>query len=538
VAGRHLNEINDISILFFNCRRLDGSNSFGVRGGKFCEPIGDFDGKVDLQDAFVLPSFGDGHAHPLFAGREMAGPKTTGLTDLGAIVSVVRDFAEANTNFEWIVGGTYDRTLGVNGKFEAAWLDQVVSDRPVVLHARDHHTIWVNSEAMRRAGVNKTTPECTTGLIERFENGEPIGTFREWDAIDLILSKVPARSMSEEIDSLAAASMKMAASGVTWWQDAWIDRGMAEIYLATSKAGKLSQDVDLAFRADPQSWQDDFKYFIAMREEINASNFVNRLTGRTIKFFTDGIIESGTALLLEPYKDHPESHGMSVWDRAELFKAAAFADSIDFQLHLHAIGDGGVRLALDAIEHVLRVNPVKPRRPVIAHAQLIDESDIARFAQLGVIANFTPVWTCLDLKQDVLSTPRIGQNRSDQQYRMRSLLNSGARISFGSDWPVSTPEPLVGLPTAVHRRTEKGEPSDGWLMHEALTLDQALAAYTSGVAHQSFAEDEWGGLETGMSANFVLVAQNPRTMPIDQISSLRIEGTYLRGEPIFERRKS
>jgi predicted amidohydrolase YtcJ len=538
VAGKHLNDINDISILFFNCRRLDGSDSFGVRGGKFCEPIGDFDRRVDLQDAFVLPSFGDGHSHPLFAGREMAGPKTTGLTDLGSVVGVVRDFAEANPNFEWIVGGTYDRTLGVNGNFEAAWLDQAVSDRPVVLHARDHHTIWVNSEAMRRAGVNRTTPDCTTGVIERFENGEPMGTFREWDAIDLILSKVPARSMSEEIDSLAAASMKMGASGVTWWQDAWIDRGMAEIYLATSKAGKLSQDVDLAFRADPQSWQDDFKYFIAMREEMEASNFVNRLTGRTIKFFTDGIIESGTALLLEPYKDHPESHGMSVWDRAELFKAAEFADSIDFQLHLHAIGDGGVRVALDAIEHVLRVNPVKPRRPVIAHAQLIDESDIPRFAQLGVIANFTPVWTCLDLKQDVLSTPRIGQSRSDQQYRMRSLLNSGARLSFGSDWPVSTPEPLVGLPTAVHRRTEKGEPSAGWLMHEALTLDEALAAYTSGVAHQSFAENEWGSLEPGMSANFVLVAQNPWTMPIDQISSLRIDGTYLRGEPIFERRKS
>ena len=538
MADTDIDDINNDSTLFFNCRRQDGRNSFSVRAGKFCEPDGEFDRKVDLQDAFVLPSFGDGHAHPLFAGRELSGPETTGLTDLGSILAVVRDFAEANPNFEWIVGGTYDRTIGVNGNFEAAWLDEAVSDRPVVLHARDHHTIWVNSEAMRRAGVNRETPDCTTGVIERFENGEPIGTFREWDAIDLILSKVPPRSMSEEMASLEAASIKMAASGVTWWQDAWIDRGMAEIYLATGKARRLSQDVDLAFRADPQTWQDDFKYFITMREEIKSSNLVNRLTSGTVKFFTDGIIESGTALLLESYEDHPESSGMAVWESAELFKAAAFADSVGFQLHLHAIGDGGVRVALDAIEYVLGVNPVKPRRPVIAHVQLIDERDIARFAKLGVIANFTPVWTCLDSKQDVLSTPRIGQSRSDQQYRMRSLLNSGARISFGSDWPVSTPEPLVGLPTAVHRRTDKGEPSDGWLMHEALTLDEALAAYTSGVAYQSFAEKEWGSLDPGMSANFVLVAQNPWTLPIDQISNMRIEWTYLRGEPIFERRKS
>lgn len=526
----------DISTLFFNCRRQDASNAFGVRVGRLCAPVGDFDREVDLAGAFVLPSFGDGHTHPLFAGRELAGPKTTGLADLGSIVAAVRDFADVNPEREWIVGGTYDRALGVNGNFDAVWLDQAVADRPVILHATDHHTIWVNSEAMRRAGVDKSTPDCTTGVIERFDNGEPRGTFREWDATNLILSRVPPRSMDEEISALAAASIRMASGGVTWWQDAWVDPGMAEIYLATSQAGKLSQDVDLAFRADPHTWQKDFEYFIAMREEIDNSKLVNRITGRTIKFFTDGVIEGGTALLLEPYLDEPDSHGMPVWSRAELFRAVTVADMAGFQLHLHAIGDGGVRIALDAIEYVMRVNPPKVRRPVIAHVQLIDEADMPRFAHLGVIANFTPVWTCLDPEQDVLCTPRIGQRRSDQQYRMRSLLASGARISFGSDWPVSTPEPLVGLPTAVHRRTETGEPHDGWLMQEALTIDEALAAYTSGVAHQAFAESEWGRLEPAMAANFVLIARNPWTMPIDQISSLRIDGTYLRGQAIFERR--
>lgn len=524
------------STIFFNCRRPDGRSSFGVRGGKFVPVTGEFERRIDLAGAYVLPAFGDGHTHPLFAGRELVGPKITGLTDINSIVKAVRDFADANPSKEWIVGGTYDRTLGDNGTFDAAWLDATVADRPVVLHARDHHTIWVNSEAMRRAGVTSSTPDRENGIIERFGNGEPRGTFREWEATNLILSQIPVRSIEEEIDSLAEASIQMAAAGVTWWQDAWIDPGMAEIYLETSRHGRLIQDVDLAYRADPNTWEKDFEYFIAMREQIHNSKFANRLTSRTMKFFADGVIEGGTALLLDPYVDDPHSHGLSVWPRDELMAAALVADNAGFQLHIHAIGDGGVRLALDVIENVIATNPPRARRPVIAHVQLITQEDLPRIAALGVSANFTPIWTCLDQEQDVLCTPRIGQVRSDSQYRMRSLLDSGARISFGSDWPVTTEVPFAGLPTAVHRRSSAGYPPEGWLMHEAVTLDEALAAYTSGVAYQAFQETEWGGLDEGLAANFLIVEKDPRQIPIDQVATVQIEATYLRGEPVFERR--
>jgi len=499
-------------------------------------PSGHFECEVDLAGAAVLPSFGDGHSHPLFAGREMVGPKTTGLKDIDSIVKAVADFAGQNPGIEWIVGGTYDRTLGVNGTFDAAWLDSAVPDRPVVLHATDHHTIWVNSEAMRRAGVDRFTPDCETGIIERFAGGQPRGTFREWDATNLILAKVPLRTMAEEIESLGAASRKMASGGVTWWQDAWIDPGMSEIYLATSSAGALLQDVDLAFRADPNTWIEDFEYFKQVRTEIQGSSNQNRMTGRTIKFFADGVIEGGTALLLDPYLDEPDWHGMPVWKREELVRATQAADDAGFQLHIHAIGDGGVRMALDAIESVINSNPAKLRRPVIAHAQLVDEKDLPRFAALGVIANFTPVWTCLDREQDVLCSPRIGQTRSGQQYRMRSLLASGARLSFGSDWPVSTPIPLEGLPTSVHRKSGTDPQELGWLLDEALTIEEALAAYSSGVAYQAFAEQEWGSLRTGMSANFIVLQNDPRRMNIEQVSELQLDATYLRGRTIFERR--
>jgi len=342
--------------------------------------------------------------------------------------------------------------------------------------------------------------------------------------------------MAEEVDSLATASGRMAAAGVTWWQDAWIDPGMAEIYLATSKAGRLAQDVDLGFRADPHTWRQDFDYFIHMRDQIGATQLPTQMTSRTIKFFADGVIECGTAALLEPYANNPDDHGMPVWERDEFTEAALRADANGFQLHIHAIGDAGVRLALDVIEMVIAQNPPRLRRPVIAHLQLVDAADLRRFSQLGVIANFTPIWTCLDPVQEVLSTPRIGKARSDRQYQMRTLLDSGATVSFGSDWPVSSEVPLTGLPTAVHRRSRNGHPQDGWLMHEALTIDEALAAYTSGVAYQAFAENEWGALTTGMQANFLLLTSDPRELPIHEVAQQKVLATYLRGEPIFDGR--
>ncbi len=523
-----------VSTIYRNCHLISGGESFGVQDGRITSAEGHFDRQVDLQGLTVLPAFADGHSHPLFAGRELLGPQTTGLPSIRQIADAVRDFAIANPAAEWIDGGTYDPALSPDGIFDAQWLDEAVPDRPVVLHATDHHTIWVNSEAMRRAGINRNTPDRPTGVIERFPDGEPRGTFREWDAISLILRQVPKRTIAEEVDSLAAASRRMAAAGVTWWQDAWIDPGMAEIYLATSKAGRLAQDVDLAFRADPHSWRQDFGYFSQMRDQISSTGLPTQMTSRTVKFFADGVIECGTAELLEPYTDDPGYHGMPVWDRDELTEAALCADMNGFQLHIHAIGDGGVRLALDVIEMVIAQNPPRPRRPVIAHLQLVDAADLVRFSQLGVIANFTPSWTCLDRVQEVLSTPRIGKARADRQYQIRTLLNSGATVSFGSDWPVSSEVPLAGLPTAVHRQSMNGHPPGGWLMHEALTIDEALAAYTSGVAYQAFAENEWGVLARGRQANFVLLASDPRKLPIHEVAQQKVIATYLRGEPIFD----
>jgi hypothetical protein len=245
----------------------------------------------------------------------------------------------------------------------------------------------------------------------------------------------------------------------------------------------------------------------------------------TVKFFADGVVEGGTAALLEPYVDDPCSHGMPVWDWDELKAAATAMDALGFQLHIHAIGDAGIRAALDTVEHVTRVNGPRDRRPVVAHTQVVHPADLPRFAALGVIANFEPLWAQRDALMDDLTAPRLGDERTAWQYPMGSLLRSGARISFGSDWPVSSYVPLDGVRVAVSRTTLDGRPSGGWLPGERLTPEQALTAYTAGVAYQSF-EDDRGVLAVGSRADVVVLDRDVLTGAPEQVHEAQVLGTW------------
>lgn len=493
----------------------------------------DHDEVVDLKGKFLMPSFADGHAHPLFGGRAAYGPNIAELRTIDEILKEVGRYAAANPDQEWIIGGPYEASLEPKGEFDAHWLDSVVSDRPVVLHAMDYHTIWVNSEALRRCNVTADTEDMEIGTIVRRADGSPLGTLREWDAVDLILDHAPARSLESEIKALKYACERYARSGLTWWQDAWVDRGMAEAYLAAEEAGVLSLGVNLGFRADPRTWQEDLPYFLEQRKLIESSAKNKNLTARTVKFFSDGVFEGGTAALLEPYDDNPCYHGMPVWDVVNLTAAVTACDAAGFQVHIHAIGDAGIRQALDAIEHAIKVNKAWDRRPVIAHVQLVDPADFHRFKELGILANFGPLWTCLDGMQAVLSAPRMGAVRASRQYQMRSLIEDGVTLTFGSDWPVTSEIPLLGLPVAVHRQTPERYPEGGWIPHEAITMEQALEAYTANVAKQGFMEHEMGTLEAGKSADFILLPHNPLSMDPHDVSSMSVLKTYRKGKVLY-----
>ncbi len=494
------------------------------------------DKEVDLKEAFVSPSFGDGHCHPIFGGRQHFGPQITGLPSIDAVLAEIKRFAAANPNLPWIIGGTYDPAMKPDGNFDARWLDEVCPDRPVVLNAMDYHTIWVNTAALVAAGVDAHSDDLEIGTIVRRGDGSPMGTMREWDAVNLIMNHAPQPSLEREIEAIRYSCARYAKAGVTWWQDAWVDPGMAEAYLAAEERGVLTQGVNLAFRADPRTWELDFSYFLNMRKQIESSSKNTNLTAVTIKYFADGVIEGGTAAMLEPYSDDPCSHGMPVWKWPELSRAVAAFDKAGFQTHIHAIGDAGIRAALDAIEGAQRANPVWDRRPTIVHVQLLDPADFHRFRDLGVIANFGPLWCRQDPMQAVSCAPRIGPERTARQYQLRSLIDDGVRVAFGSDWPVTSEVVLEGLPVSVHRQTPDRLPDGGWIPQQAITMPEAFASYSSEVAYQAYGEKTWGTLAPGFRADFVVLPKNPFEIDPHAVSDMEVLCTYRNGEAIYSAR--
>jgi predicted amidohydrolase YtcJ len=490
------------------------------------------DQKVDLDGGFVMPSFGDGHAHPLFGGLESAGPAVRPCRSIDEIVAAVKEFADAHPDREWIVGASYDGSLAPGGLFDARWLDAAVPDRPVVLRAWDYHTFWVNSVALQRAGITADTPEPVLGEIPRREDGSPLGTLREWGATDLITAVMPARDEAVGIAALGTAADYYLARGVTWVQDAWVEPAELDSYLAAVRQGALRMRFNLAFYADPRHFDTQVTQYAAARDRVQAAGSP-LLTAQTVKFFADGVVENETGALLEPYCSGLHSHGMQLWEGNALAEAAKKVDDLGLQIHIHAIGDAAVRQALDAIEYVARQNGPRDRRPVIAHAQLVDEADLGRFAELGVIPNMQPLWAQMDALMTVLTIPRLGAQRADRQYRMRTLENSGAALAFGSDWPVSSGAPLDGIAIAVSRCTSDGEPAGGWTPEEVLPIEHALSSYTGAVAYQAFAEENWGRIVPGASADLVWLDRDPRYVAPSELPSVKVRATYLQGTQVY-----
>lgn len=488
--------------------------------------------RVDLEGGFLAPSLGDGHAHPLLGGLEAEGPPVSGCTSVDEIVEAVRRFADEHPELAVVLGASYDGSLAPEGLFDARWLDEAVSDRPVILRANDYHTVWCNSAALELAGIDASTPEPELGEITRRDDGTPLGTLREWGAVELVTSTVPGHSVESRIRALERAGQYFLERGVTWVQDAWVEPDDIDAYLAAAEAGRLPLRVNLALYADPRRFADQLPAFLDARARVESAGRP-MLTARTVKFFADGVIENETGALIEPYCGSLHDHGMSVWGAEALAEAVVAVDAAGFQPHIHAIGDEAVRQALDAIERAQRENGERDRRPVIAHAQLVAPDDLARFAGLGVIPNMQPLWAQLDATMTELTVPRLGPDRALQQYRLRSLVDSGAALAFGSDWPVSSGDPREGLAVAASRQTPEGEPAGGWMPDEILPVELALRAYTSGVAHQAFADlakPGWGQLAQGASADLVWLDRDPRDAPPLEVPSIGVRQTYLAGE--------
>jgi predicted amidohydrolase YtcJ len=519
--------------------KFTGANFFVPQTNSFLDELhahgglvatsGAADQEIDLGGGFVFPAFRDGHAHPLFAGREAMGPVVTNAKSIAEIQEILRGYRTANPEKAWIEGGAYDRSIVDGGLFLASWIDEAISDVPVVLHASDHHTIWVNSKALEL--IPQPLPLLTSGSVDLNSLGLPQGVLREPEAMALVLEKAPVKPLADEVRALTWADQKLASYGIVQAQDAWITPGMTEVYLDAVSNNLLLLDYNLAFKMEPQSYLESIEF--AKRDRSKVLELANpKLSANTVKFFADGVFGSGTAAVLDPYLDQASGHGEPLWSEQDLREATLVSAKLGFQLHIHAIGDAGVRQALDAIEFV-QSELGRPKLPsVIAHAELISDSDIPRFAALGVVANMQPLWAQAD-GMLLSCVPRLGQTRIDKLYRMRDLVDSGAVISFGSDWPVSSSEPMLGIATAVTRQTAEAEPQGGWTIDQALNVVEAMESYSQVVSYQLSGE-RVQALSEGSSCDFVVLDKNPLATDSANLRNIKVLKTFKAAKLISE----
>jgi len=415
----------------------------------------------------------------------------------------------------------------------AAELDAVVPDRPVFLPNRDHHGAWVNTRALELAGIDARTPDPVDGRVERDAEGHPTGTLHE-GAMELVERHVPRTTDAEHDAALALAQEYLHSLGVTSWQDAILgvyagNGDPADAYLRAARAGTLTARVRGALWWERDRGLEQIEDLVARRAELS----VGRLDAGSVKVMQDGVVENYTAGLSSSYRDGhggcTHQHGLSFVDPALLAAAVTRLDAEGFQVHVHAIGDRAVREALDAFEAARGANGRSPHRHHIAHLQLVAPADRPRFASLDVTANIQALWAVQDAAMTEMTLPYLPAELAGWQYPFGSLAAAGARLAAGSDWPVSTPDPLAALHVAVNR-TDADDPGEPFLPAEALTVEQAFAAYTSGSAHVNHLDDT-GVLAPGLLADLAVLDRDPFDDPAS-IGECRVVATYVDGHPV------
>ncbi|HET6858299.1 MAG TPA: amidohydrolase [Streptomyces sp.] len=491
---------------------------------------------VDLVGKLLVPGFQDAHVHPVSAGIELSQCDLTGLLTAPETVAAVRAYARARPEAEWITGGGWSMEAFAGGSPTKDLLDAVVPDRPVYLPNRDHHGAWANSLALRLAGIDRDTPDPADGRIERDANGEPTGLLQE-GAMDLIARLTPPSTAAERLAALLRAQRLLHSYGITAWQDAIVGTFGAmgdpsDAYLTAARDGSLTARVTGALWWDRERGAEQIPELVARRAELSHGRF----RAGSVKLMVDGVAETGTAALLDPYLDGcgcpTANRGTSFIAPADLRRYVTELDAIGFQVHFHALGDRAVREALDAVEAARTANGRRDTRPHLAHLQVVHPDDIGRFRDLGATANIQPLWAAHEPQMDELTIPFLGAERAGRQYPFGALLRSGATLAAGSDWPVSSPDPLAGIHTAVNR-VAPGDTGPVFLPGERIGLTEAFAAYTAGSAHVNHLDDT-GSIRAGALADLVVLDRDPYAAPPEEIAATRVVRTYLGGEQVYD----
>ncbi|UOQ60118.1 amidohydrolase [Leucobacter rhizosphaerae] len=542
-----------LELAFTNGALFDGESyhaaptHVGVAGGRIVligdevlDAIGPGTEVVDCDGRLVLPGMNDAHVHPIEAGMEMLGCNLADGYTREDYLELVRAYVDAHPSVEWIVGAGWQQAAFPGGAPLREDLDAICSDRPIILSNRDHHSAWLNSEALRRCGIDANTPDPADGRIERDADGAPTGTLHE-GARMLALSHAPEPTFDDMYAGFLVGQRKLVDYGITSWQDALIGQygnhspEFYTVYRTAEERGELIARVNGALWWERSQGLEQVDAFVARRAAVAGGRF----RADTIKIMQDGVAENQTASMIEPYLvpgcecRGSDNAGISFVDPERLPDYVTALDALGFQIHFHALGDRAVRDALDAIGAARDRNGADAGpMHLLAHIQIINPADVARFRALNASANMQPLWASYDPQMIDLTVPFLGDERVAHQYPFGSLHRSGAHLSGGSDWPVTSADPWLGIHVAVNRRVPRSHPDFNervFLAEEKLDLAVALRAYTLGGIEANGRDHEVGRIAPGYLADLVVTNRDPFAGSAEEIHATHAEHVYVDG---------
>jgi len=480
---------------------------------------------IQLKGKFVMPGFNDAHVHLGGAGADMLSVRLNGVTSIEELQKRVADAISHHKEGEWISGSGWDHTLWLDKKFpNKEQLDAVAPKNPVFLVHISGHVAVANSLALEHGEIKDDTPNPSGGVIERDANGEATGMLEEDSAMSLVSARIPDLKAPQRRRGIELVLADAAKNGVTSAQDfsEWAD---FLVYQQLKEEGKLTLRITewLPFLSSLDDLQN-------MRAQGGTTD--PWLKTGALKGFVDGALGSRTAALLAPYSDEPGTSGILTNDPDKLRTMAIERDRAGFQINFHAIGDRANRVALDVFEAVAKANGPRDRRDRIEHAQVLAPEDLPRFAQLHVIASMQPSHETTDMRW---AGQRIGPDRAKGAYAWNSLLKSGARLAFGTDYDVEPISPFRGLYACVTRELPEGGPAGGWEGQEKISLQDCIRAYTSGSAYAEFEEGKKGELKPGEYADFIILSDDLTKIPPKQYTKVTVLRTVVGGRTVYLR---
>lgn len=484
---------------------------------------------TDLGGRFLMPGINDAHIHFLSGGMHLLQVDLIGARSLDEMQARIRKYAAENPNEPWIVGSGWEYAAFPGSRNPTkADLDAAVSDRPAFLYSYDGHTAWMNSKAIEISGI--TGEEKLVGIGEVVLDPvtkRPAGMLKETAKL-LVQAKIPPPTRERKLEAIRRMLTLANSLGITSFQNASGSRAEVELYEELLKAGDLPMRVRIAIGVNPYTTQADVNAIRELAKKFRGPN----LTVNAVKLIMDGVIETHTAAMLEPYSDDPSTAGKPAYTQEQANRVVAMCDKAGLQVFIHAIGDKAVRMSLDAFAYARKVNGVHDSRFRIEHIETLQASDIPRFKALGAIASMEPIHA--DPGTIDVWSRAIGPDRTSRGFAWQSLEKAGARVTFSSDWPAAiTVSPIRGLHNAVNRRTIEGTPEGGWIPTERVSLETALRAYTVAGAYAEFQEKSKGRIAPGMLADLTVLDRNPFKLEPTQLHTCKVVATMLDGKFIF-----